>query len=310
MFSRQMNQIRLDLSIVPNGPLLIRSGRQGADPTRPNLECVRTTVDGKPSVFIPGSSLKGVMRSHAERLLRSEDLQITDTFSKDAAQAFDQGAPGVETYAGSCPLGRTFGNLHVKGHVSVSDLIPGGHAPSGSDERSRELERANAVEQRNGVGIDRLLGAASRGSLFDEEVVVQGRFDGRILLRNVQLYQLAMVLLVLRDLDEGFLQLGSSTTRGHGFVKAEIRALVIESRRGKAPGGQLLGAGDLLADDDYKLFADDRIGLPAGLEVTPELMWDRLTVPGERIDEMAEALVEGPWSRFLDQAQRMGPWVA
>lgn len=310
MFSRQMNQIRLDLSIIPNGPLLIRSGRTGADPTRPNLECVRTTVDGKPSVFIPGSSLKGVIRAHAERLMRSEELKITDTFSKLAAQAFDQATPGVETYAGSCPLGRTFGNLHVKGHVSVSDLIPGGHAPSGSEERSKELERANAVEQRNGVAIDRLLGAASGGALFDEEVVVQGRFDGRILLRNVQLYQLALILLVLRDLDEGFLQLGSSTTRGHGFVKVEIRSLIIESRRGKSPQGKLVGVGDLLAAKEYQLFADDHIDLPQGLDVTPKLMWDRLTVPSGRVDDLAEALVEGPWIRFLDQAQGMGPWAA
>ncbi len=160
MFSRQMNQMRLDLSIEPQGPLLIRSGRQGADPTRPNLECVRTSVDGRPSVYVPGSSLKGVMRAHAERLLRSEDLKITDLFDSEARQAF-KGEDGVTTYAGSCPIGRTFGNLHVKGHVSVSDLIPGGHAPSGSEERSRQLDLANAVEQRNGVAIDRLLGSAS-----------------------------------------------------------------------------------------------------------------------------------------------------
>lgn len=317
MFSRQMNQIRIDLSITPNGPLLIRSGRQGADPTRPNLECVRTTVDGAPSVFIPGSSLKGVSRAHAERLMRSEGLEITDTFER--SQAFRQGAPGVETYSKSCPLGRTFGNLHVKGHVSVSDLIPGGHAPPGSDERTAELAKANAVEQRNGVGIDRLLGSASTGALFDEEAVVQGRFDGRILLRNVQLYQLALVLLVLRDLDEGFLQLGSSTTRGHGFVRADIRSITVESRRGKSPEGHLLGLGELLPDavDAYRLVGEDRVELPAGLRPTPKLMWDRLVVPGDRVDDFAEALVEGPWIHFLGkvlewQAQQKGEriWAA
>ena len=69
MFSRQLNQIRIDLSLTPRAPLLIRSGRKGADPTRPELECVRTEWGGVKSVYIPGSSLKGVMRSHAERLL-------------------------------------------------------------------------------------------------------------------------------------------------------------------------------------------------------------------------------------------------
>ena len=30
MFRKRFNQIRIDLSIEPRGPLLIRSGRQGA----------------------------------------------------------------------------------------------------------------------------------------------------------------------------------------------------------------------------------------------------------------------------------------
>ena len=130
MFARQLNQIRIDLSISPRGPLLIRSGRKGADPSRPDLECVRTSVDGTPTVYLPGSSLKGVMRSHAERLLISEGVEITETFSKAGMQAFRQDVDGKTAYSGTCPLGRTFGNLHVKGHVAVSDLLPGGHDPS------------------------------------------------------------------------------------------------------------------------------------------------------------------------------------
>lgn len=312
MFARQINQMRLDFSIVPKGPLLIRSGRQGADPTRAQLECVRTTVDGQPSVYIPGSSLKGVMRSHAERLLTSEGLAITPTFDRAAQKAFNQKTSGDEAHRGTCPLGRTFGNLHLKSRTAVTDLLPGGHSPVGSDDRRRQLELANAVEIRNGVAIDRLLGSAAGGALFDREAVVQGRFDGRIVLRNVQLYQLAMVLLVLRDLDEGFIQLGSSTSRGHGFVSVDWRSLVIESRRGKTPAGQLFGAGALAErmpkpgkgdEQDYALFEKDSIDLPGGLASQPKLSWDRLAVPPERIDELAQLLVDGPWMGFLSQAE-------
>ncbi len=311
MFAQQLNQIRIDLSLTPRGPLLIRSGRQGADPTRPSLECVRTSFDGIKSVYIPGASLKGVMRSHAERLMKSEGLRITDTFSDKGRDHFNQKSSGVETYSGSCPLGRTFGNLYVKGHVSVSDLVPGGDSKAGSEDRRRQVELANAVEQRNSVAIDRLLGSARGGALFDEEVVVQGRFDGRILLRNVQLYQLTLVLLVLRDLDEGFLQLGSSTTRGHGFVDARIRRLVIESRRGRTPEARLAGVGRLTEDGaGYRFFTGDDMPLPAGLEVARRLMWDRLEVAPDGIDELAEGLVDRPWAQFLDQAKEVGAWHA
>lgn len=311
MFAKQFNQIRIELSITPRGPLLIRSGRKGADPTRPDLECVRTAIDGRKSVYIPGSSLKGVMRAHAERLLLSEGLEITPTFPNKGQGKFDQWTPGTDAYAGSCPLGRSFGNLYVKSRIAVSDHVPGGHETDRSL-RQRLVEEANEVEQRNGVGIDRLMGSAKRGALFDQEVVVRGRFDGRVLLRNVQLYQLTLVLLVLRDLDEGYVQIGSGTSRGNGWVRAEIRELVIETRRGKTSAGELAGLGRLTDEGEaYDLFPGDAMKLPEGLTSRPRLSWDQVTVPADAVDRLAEALIEGPWSAFLAQAQaRGGGWDA
>ncbi len=311
MFARQLNQIRIELSITPRGPLLIRKGRTGADPTHPDLEAVRTTLEGQPSVYLPGSSLKGVMRAHAERLLMSEEIPTTPTFDTDGRHAFQQRTPGTEAYAGTCPLGRTFGNLHVKGHVAVSDHVPGGYDAPGSAERLQQIELANTVEQRNGVGIDRLMGSAKRGALFAQEVVVQGRFDGRILMRNVQLFQLALVLLVLRDLDQGYVQIGSGTTRGNGWVRANPRELVIETRRGRLVAGKLGGLGALAGTggDPYQLFDGDEMPLPPGLAMMPHLVWDRLRVASDGIDALAEGLVEGPWLRFLGQAKGRR-WVA
>lgn len=313
MFARDLNRMRIDLSITPRGPFAIRSGREGADPTRPQLECVRTTYGGGSSVYIPGSSLKGVMRAHAERLLTTEGLAITPTFSEEARSAFNQNTPGPKAYADTCPLGRTFGSLHVKGHLGVSDHLPGAHEPEGSDARRHEIERANAVEERNSVAIDRLTGAAAGGALFDREMVVAGRFDGSILLRNAQLYQLALVLLVLRDLDEGWVQLGSGTTRGDGRVAATVREIVVETRAdlgGADAEGELPGAGSLAPDpDSYRLFTADRVSLPAGLPSEKRLIWRRVRVPSTALDPFAEALIAGPWTAFLRAAQGM-QWAA
>jgi CRISPR/Cas system CSM-associated protein Csm3 (group 7 of RAMP superfamily) len=303
MFSRQLNQIRCDLSLTPRAPLLIRNGRKGADPTRPELECVRTEWGGGKSVYIPGSSLKGVMRSHAERLLLSEDVEITATFEPGRG-GFNQKTKGEEAYAGTSPLGRTFGNLYLKGHLAVSDHLPGGHEEAGSPACEEQIRQANAVEQRNGVAIDRLLGSAAGKALFDQELVVAGRFDGSIVLRNVQLYQLALLLLVLRDLDEGYVQLGSGTTRGNGWVRAEVRQIVIETRRGKSAPGTLQGVGTLHEDaETYQLFDGDEVALPPGLESKPRLVWDQLVVKNGAVDTLAEALVAGPWSTFLSKAR-------
>jgi CRISPR/Cas system CSM-associated protein Csm3 (group 7 of RAMP superfamily) len=309
MFSRQLNQIRIDLSITPKAPLLIRSGRKGsADPTRPELECVRTAWNGGSSVYIPGSSLKGVMRSHAERLLLSEDVRITPTFPPTNG-GFDNSTPGAVAYAGSSPLGRTFGNLSLKGHVAVSDHLPGAHAKT-PEERERWTALANAVEQRNGVAIDRLLGSAAGKALFDQELVVQGRFDGRIVLRNFQLYQLALLLLVVRDLGEGYVQLGSGTTRGNGWVGVEICGLVIETRLGKSPAGTLRGVGALMDEaGEYGLFGQDEMELPPEISREKQLLWDQVKVAPGQVDALAQALLEGPWAAFLTSA-RGRTWTA
>ncbi|HTG34106.1 MAG TPA: RAMP superfamily CRISPR-associated protein [Thermoanaerobaculia bacterium] len=303
MFSQQLNQIRIDLSLTPKAPLLIRSGRKGsADPTRPELECVRTAWGGRPSVYIPGSSLKGVMRSHAERLLLSEEVKITPTLPA-ANGGFDNSTPGAIAYAGSSPLGRTFGNLSLKGHVAVSDHLPGAHAET-NEERERLTDLANAVEQRNGVAIDRLLGSAAGKALFDQELVVQGRFDGRIVLRNVQLYQLALLLLVLRDLDEGYVQLGSGTTRGNGWVGAQVREIVIETRLGKSKAGTLRGVGALLAEArEYDLFDRDEMVLPSEIPSKKHLVWDQVKVGPGQVDALAQNLIDGPWTAFLSRAK-------
>lgn len=303
MFARQLNQIRIELSISPKAPLLIRSGRKGADPTRPDLECVRTEWGGRKSVYIPGSSLKGVMRSHAERLLLSEEVKVTPTLP--ARSPFKQREEGMKVYAGTSPLGRTFGNLGVKSHIAVSDHLPGAFDEPGSPQREQEVERANQIEQRNGVAIDRLLGVAAGKALFDQELVVQGRFDGHIILRNVQLYQLALILFVLRDLNEGYLQLGSGTSRGNGWVSAEVRQVVIETRLRQSRPGVLQGVGPLMREEGrfYDLFNGDEVRLPAGLESVPRLVWDQLTVSGDQLDDLAEALVQGPWAEFMKQAR-------
>jgi hypothetical protein len=160
------------------------------------------------------------------------------------------------------------------------------------------------------------LGSAKGGALFDQEAVVQGRFDGEIHLRNVQLYQLALVLLVLRDLRDGWISLGSSTTRGGGRLTAQIHSVLIEFPKGQAAtteNGQLPGLGALWQDEaarPYHLFDNDWVDLPPGIELQDALIRKRLYLASEEaIDTLAMALVAGPWGKFLDQA-RGQQWVA
>lgn len=64
----------LQFTIRPDGPILIKAGESGgADPVLPDMEFVRTYRNGKRQVYLPGSSIKGVVRAHIERICRSLD---------------------------------------------------------------------------------------------------------------------------------------------------------------------------------------------------------------------------------------------
>jgi CRISPR/Cas system CSM-associated protein Csm3 (group 7 of RAMP superfamily) len=63
MHKRLVNHCTIDFSIIPVGPILIKSGKEGADPTKPSMEFVETYHAGGRSVYLPGSSLKGAIRA-------------------------------------------------------------------------------------------------------------------------------------------------------------------------------------------------------------------------------------------------------
>jgi CRISPR/Cas system CSM-associated protein Csm3 (group 7 of RAMP superfamily) len=69
MLKQLLNECVIELMIEPDGPILVKSGR---DTVRgPNMAFVRTWRNGQEEVYLPGSSLKGVLRSHAERITRT-----------------------------------------------------------------------------------------------------------------------------------------------------------------------------------------------------------------------------------------------
>src|SRR5256885_7082724 len=64
-----MNEAYFTLRITNTGPLLIRSGR--ATIIGPDMTPVLTFRNNRQEIFLPGSSLKGVFRSHSEKVVCS-----------------------------------------------------------------------------------------------------------------------------------------------------------------------------------------------------------------------------------------------
>lgn len=175
-----------------------------------DLPVVKTHL-GDP--FIPGSSLKGVVRSTVEGLLRSAGIPglhacnplVDDINAKDAnCGAHKRRDANLKKHCAAC---RLFGSYLVASHVRFSDAHlrhPGSSSP---------------LERRDGVSIDRDLRIAADKRKYDLEVVAPNTaFSLEILVQNAEPWLLGLLVAGLDSLQNGMTALGGFTSRGMGRV--------------------------------------------------------------------------------------------
>jgi len=226
MLKKHINNAKIGLKIVPIDPLLIKSGQAtvgGVD-----MSFVRSFHAGdQPEPFIPGSSLKGMIRSYAEKICRSlRDTPVPVCIpyvepGKELPGERRQASCGLrfeklkkendlassDIYKNSCPTCKIFGSLGFAGRFGISDAyISDDYKETGKP----------VLEIRNGVAIDRLTGGAVGGALYDLEVLTRGEFETTIEIRNFERWQLGLIGLVVRDMEQGLLRIGFGNSRGLG----------------------------------------------------------------------------------------------
>ncbi|MGH2498440.1 MAG: type III CRISPR-associated RAMP protein Csx7 [Ktedonobacteraceae bacterium] len=318
MLKKLVNEAFCTLQITTTGPLLVKSGH--ASVSGPDMTPVLTWRNGKQEVFLPGSSLKGVFRSHLEKIVcslkprvvcypfegnedKQADLSQRQQFYRDSCGGmFNQYARRSEenrrrleertdlVYAASCPTCRLFGSTGFIGRLAISDAY--------LDPDSNELK-----EQRDGVGIDRLTGGASHGAKFELEVVSSGVvFETDIHLRNFEIWQLGMLFVVLQDMQDELVRIGSGRSRGLGKVTAAIKMQGSEARPGgfvtstirqsEEPQEQLWGLGRWLHDGSYGTWEDDYLDLNSPVERTGRGIRSRRIFQADALNALRDAAID------------------
>lgn len=225
-FEKLDKRYRLRAELVAVSGLRVGAGKS-MDAAATDQPVIRDAL-GQP--YIPGSSLKGVLRSGLEAILRSlgrRDFWACGTFEnrRRPSQGDAPRDPSLDRCVGdadvdqnrkielaevlkrSCTACSLFGSQFLAGRIFIHDLPRASGSPT---------------EVRDGVGIDRDLGTAQAGIKYDVEVVPVGtRFKLEMLLENVDPLRLALVLQALQLLHQGELLLGGLTTRGLGRVKLD-----------------------------------------------------------------------------------------
>lgn len=255
MHARFYNEAIFKLSLRPQTPMLIKAGRSGEealDPTLPDMSFVRTSRPDRdePEVYVSGASLRGVLRSHAEKLLRSikADLACDPTQTGGegrlgkacfAGRSNTEKIDGADAYRNSCYACRLFGNTALAGRARVGDLY-------------LDPSRAPLLERRYGVAIDRVTGAVAQGP-FELEILTDAIFTGQLSVRNFTLGQLGLLAAALLDLGDGLVPMGYGKSRGLGRVTLTFNDLSVRTLRD--PAGALLGVGTLASAEDRKNYA-------------------------------------------------------
>jgi CRISPR/Cas system CSM-associated protein Csm3 (group 7 of RAMP superfamily) len=199
MFDLLESRILIDYEVRAKSDLHIGGHRESA-PGEMEMGVLKDTSD-KP--IIPGSSLKGVLRSEMEKLLKG--------LEKPACTPADLCPAGEE-----CTVCLLFGGREYAGSIRIRDAI--------TDTRTTLL--------RDGVRIDRLKRKAAQGALYQLEVVPGGTvFIGRMTIENPKLKlridekeeeygyaKLGALLGTIRFFNATSKSIGGGVSRGFGEV--------------------------------------------------------------------------------------------
>lgn len=196
---------RVPVSIA--GPWRIGTGDKPPKGSREPIPLRR--LGGQP--VVPGSAMKGLLRSRAEFILRSVGVTPAPCADKPC---------DVE----KCWTCRVFGygggqdsddrSVGARAAVRVADAVVADPVPA----------------QRTHVAIDRFTGGALDGALYTMEVLEAGSFPLAVerlpgavddeLARQVR----AVLRLVLEDLNDGIIGMGGGIARGYGWVRVDFAA--------------------------------------------------------------------------------------
>ena len=262
MHKRIVNQAIIEITISPVGPLLIKASDQGADPTKPDMEFVETYHAGDRNVYLPGSSLKGAIRAHCERIVRTLGGENPSHSGIWACEPLEQDSPcrkldekyngnGAAIHKNSCTICQIFGSTDISAHARIADAYP---------VNPEEIRR----EERNGVAIDRVFGSVAHGP-FNFEVITAGEFKTTIHVKNFTTAQLALIALAIRDFDQQRVGIGFAKSRGLGQVNMKVNSVEIRYPTAVVEDNQIEFLGQL-----SKKLTDNKIVVGAGELVSPD----------------------------------------
>jgi CRISPR-associated RAMP protein (TIGR02581 family) len=223
MFDVFKNRLEITGTLTTVTALHIGVGHS-TEPIGSDLPVLKDAL-GRP--LIPGSSLKGALRSRLESFLRGIDPalardpseltgseqvrvvnQIKNTYKDDDATLTQKLIEATDW------VSQVFGSPWLAGKVQIRDLPVVREAWFGQ------------YQERDGVAIDRDTETAAEGKLYDFQVVPANTpFQFHAVVENAEAWELGLLAIGLHQLETEQIPLGGGRSRGLGVVRLEIGAV-------------------------------------------------------------------------------------
>jgi len=207
-------------------------------------------------LYVPGSTLKGVLRERCEQLAELFDLEATSPHVEAWREA-NRRDPDI--------VARIFGTRFLPGNVYFDDaqMLEDDQALFDTDEKERKAEfRTWQTEQRTQVAISRRTRTAQHGMLYTSEYGIRDlRFEGEIVgtLTGFPLersergtYSLLLLLAGLKSLE----RIGGSKSTGAGCVTSEVTGCSVDDKP-VSPADMINCMGEL---EYYWLYREEATG--------------------------------------------------
>lgn len=221
MFNVNKNEIKISLKITPKSPLLIKASDDVQE--KGNLIQWNTTAGSK-EPFIPGSTLKGMLKEVFYTIWYDHFNLEEDKFKEipegkyinnDKVYDYEDYMEEVLKEKGediflekSLKISKLFGAKNLKSRLHIDDAYFEG---SGKVEK----EKPKSV-----TPIDRFTGGAVVPLQFEYTC---DPFITEVAIKNVEKNELKALLFAIRDSIDGDIRIGSSKTRGFGEIELSIK---------------------------------------------------------------------------------------
>ncbi|NVM01158.1 MAG: CRISPR-associated RAMP protein [Candidatus Helarchaeota archaeon] len=223
-------QIRIKGKLFIDSPIRIGGAREESPYQITDLAITRIKTKDGMVPYIPGSSLKGLVRSASEKVYKSktkEKITCTPTSFRDSCggnfnfKNLLKRRPNNEQISeyierNFCEICKIFGTSGFKSHVFFTDCYP-------------ITNETFTISKKAGTSMNRRLGGTDRGALYKTEFLEPGsEFGFSLTMNNLSTEQIGLLFSAFKLINQHRLFLGSFSSRGFGKFKILFENMIPE----------------------------------------------------------------------------------